>query len=212
MAAGVINPQVNIFFTDGCGRCKLFATPQCKVHPWKDVLIKLRKIALGCGLTEELKWGVPCYTSENRNIMLIGAFKAYCVISFFKGALLKDKHKLLSKPGENTQAGRVIRITDVQQLIDLEETIRAYIQEAIAIEKSGKQVAMKNITAHAVPEELQHKLKEMPSFKKAFEALTPGRQRGYLIYFAQPKQSATRIQRIEKCVPQIMNGKGLNDR
>ena len=206
-----MNPKVDVYFTAGCGRCPLMNTPQCKVHHWREELEKLRMIILDRGLTEELKWGVPCYTFQNSNIVLIGAFKEYCVISFFKGALLKDAEGILSKPGENSQAGRVIRFTDVREIAELEPVLKDYLDEAVEVEKAGLKVNFKKPAEFVVPEEFQNKLAVSPDLKNAFEALTPGRRRGYILYFSQPKQSKTRAARIEKCTPQILIGKGLND-
>lgn len=206
-----MNPKVDVYLAAGCGRCPLGNTPDCKVNDWQKELETLRTIVLDCGLTEELKWGHPCYTFQNANIVLIGAFKESCVLSFFKGALLKDADKILSKPGENTQAGRVIRFTDVQKILELESTIKAYINEAVKVEKSGLAVNFKKVTEYAVPEELQNKFDENPVLKTAFNKLTPGRQKGYLLYFSQPKQSKTRQSRIEKYTSQILIGKGLHE-
>lgn len=205
-----MNPKVDIYFNAGCGRCPLGNTPQCKVHNWQEELEQLRMIILDCGLTEELKWGVPCYTFQNSNILLLGAFKENCVLSFLKGALLKDADGILSKPGENTQAGRVIRFTNVQEIVEIESILKAYIYEAIEVEKAGLKVEFKQ-NPEPVPEELQNKLDEIPALKSAFEALTPGRQRGYILYFSAPKQSKTRESRVERCMQQILNGRGLND-
>lgn len=205
------NPKVDAYFTAGCGRCQLVNTPECKVHNWDAELEKLREIILECGLTEELKWNHPVYTSQKNNIVLIGAFNENCVISFFKGALLKDANKILQKPGENTQAGRVVRFTGVRKIVELENVLKDYIFEAIEIEKAGLKVEFKKTSEYEIPEELQNKLEENPALKTAFEALTPGRQRGYILHFAQPKQSKTREERIKKCIPRILIGKGLND-
>jgi uncharacterized protein YdeI (YjbR/CyaY-like superfamily) len=206
-----MNPKVDVYFTAGCGRCPLVNTPQCKVHNWDAELEKLRMIILDCGLTEELKWGVPCYTFHKNNILLIGAFNEYCALSFFKGALLKDATGILKKPGENTQAARLIRFTDVREIARMESILKAYIYEAIEVEKAGLKVNFKKTTGFIIPEEFQNKLDEIPALKTAFEALTPGRQRAYILYFSQPKQSKTRESRVEKCLQQILNGKGLND-
>ncbi|HEX8248879.1 MAG TPA: DUF1801 domain-containing protein [Pyrinomonadaceae bacterium] len=205
-----MNRQVDVYLAAGCGRCPLGNTPRCKVNKWQEELEKLRMIILDCGLTEELKWGVPCYTFQKSNILLIGAFNEYCAISFFKGALLNDADGILKKPGENTQAGRVIRFTDVREIMEMEASLKAYINEAVEVEKAGLKVNFKK-NPEPVPEEFQDKLDEIPALQTAFEALTPGRQRAYILYFSQPKQSRTRESRIEKCMPQILNGKGLND-
>jgi uncharacterized protein YdeI (YjbR/CyaY-like superfamily) len=206
-----MNPKVDVYFATGCGRCPLGNTPRCKVHNWQEELEKLRMIILDCGLTEELKWGVACYTWQKSNIILLSAFNEYCALSFLKGALLKDANSILKKPGENTQAGRVIRFTDVLEIARMEPVLKAYIHEAVEVEKAGLKVNFKK-NPEPVPEELQNKLDKIPALKTAFYALTPGRQRGYILYFSQPKQSKTRESRIEKCVPQILNGEGLNER
>lgn len=178
---------------------------------WQAEQEKLRSIVLECGLTEELKWGTPCYTSGKSNIVLIHAFKEYCALLFFKGALLHDTHGILIQQTENVQAARQIRFTRLSEINKLRTTLKAYIYEAIEVEKAGLKVALKKTEAYAVPEEFQKQLNKKPALKKAFEALTPGRQRGYLLYFSSAKQSQTREQRIEKYIPQIMKGKGLND-
>ncbi|TNE56475.1 MAG: hypothetical protein EP344_12380 [Bacteroidetes bacterium] len=206
-----MNPQVDLYFTEGCGRCPLGGTPDCKVHKWPDILEQLRLIVLDCGLTEEIKWGVPCYTNEGNNILLLSAFKDYCSLSFFKGALLQDPIGILEMPGPNSQAARLIRFTDAQKVLELEPILKTYIAAAIEVEKSGLKVQFKK-NPEPVPEELQQKLDEDPVFRAAFEALTPGRQRGYILHFSAPKQSKTRESRIEKCMPQILSGKGLHDR
>ncbi|MBS1579599.1 MAG: YdeI/OmpD-associated family protein [Bacteroidetes bacterium] len=182
-----------------------------KAKKWKSEMELLREIVLSCGLTEELKWYQPCYTLNNANILIVSGFKEFCVLSFFKGSLLKDKSLLLSKPGENTQSGRWIKFTTTTEINQLKATLKTYIKEAIAIEKKGLKVPLKNITAYAVPQELETIFKTNTSFKKAFTALTPGRQKGYLLYFSQAKQTATRKARIEKYTLQIMQGKGLHD-
>ncbi len=206
------NPQVDVYLEDGCGRCKLYRTPQCKVNFWREELTLLRRIMLDCGLTEELKWSQPVYSFEKKNIGLITAFNDNCVISFFKGALLKDENKILEKPGEDSQAVRFVKFTDVKKIIDLELVLKAYLAEAIKIEKSGEKVKLKDISEREIPEELAAKFIENPDLKKAFEALTPGRQRGYYIHFLQPKQTKTRVERIVKCMPKIFVGKGFQDR
>ena len=182
-----------------------------KVKKWQEELGKLRTIVLDCQLTEEMKWKQPCYTYENRNIVIISGFKEYCLLGFFNGALLKDTEGILSKPGENTQAGRQIRFTNVQEIVEMEPILKAYIYEAIEVEKAGLKVNFKQTAEFNIPEEFQNKLDVTPSLKTAFEALTPGRQRAYLLYFSEPKQSKTRESRVEKCMQQILNGKGLND-
>jgi uncharacterized protein YdeI (YjbR/CyaY-like superfamily) len=178
---------------------------------WQPEFKKLRAIVLDCGLTEELKWGVPCYTLDNRNIVLMHGFKEYCALLFVKGALLQDPHGLLIQQTENVQAGRQIRFTSVRAITDLEPFLKEYIQNAIEVEKAGLKVKHKETSEFNVPEEFIDKLEAVPGLQEAFEALTPGRQRAYLFYFSAPKQSKTRLARIEKYLPQILNGKGLND-
>ncbi len=192
-----MNPKVDAYL----GRAK----------KWQRELMKLRMIVLGCQLTEELKWGVPCYTFQNSNIVLIHVFKEYCALLFFKGALLKDAKGILIQQTQNTQAARQTRFTNVREIADMEPVLKAYINEAIELEKAGLKVKLKKTTDFAIPEEFQNRLDEIPALKTAFAALTPGRQRAYLLYFSAPKQSKTRESRIEKCVEQILDGKGLND-
>jgi uncharacterized protein YdeI (YjbR/CyaY-like superfamily) len=192
-----MNPKVNFYFS--------------KSKKWQGEMGKLRMIALGCQLDEELKWGVPCYTFQKNNIVLIHEFKEYCAFLFFKGALLKDANGILVQQTENVQSARQIRFTNVQEIVEMEPTLKAYINEAIEVEKAGLKVDFKKITEYIIPEELQKKLDEIPALKTAFNALTPGRQRAYIFYFSAPKQSKTRESRIEKSMPQILKGKGLND-
>lgn len=180
-------------------------------HQWRAEYEQLRKLVLDCGLTEELKWGVPCYTFENSNIVLIHGFKKYCAILFVNGALLKDAAGILIIQTENVQAARQVRFTDVDEIVELEPILRAYIHEAIEAEKAGLKVNYKKTSEFKMPEEFKTKLDEIPALKSAFDALTPGRQRAYLLYFSSPKQSHTREARVEKYMPQILNGKGLND-
>jgi len=206
-----MNTNVDLYFIDGCGRCALGGTPQCKVNTWKKELKLLRTIILSCGLNEESKWGTPCYTFQNKNILILAAFKEYCSINFFKGSLLSDAKEILTKPGENSQAGRLLRFTNVKDIIKLESIIKTYIHEAIEIEKAGLKVKFKKATEFAIPEEFQTALNKNPALKSAFYKLTPGRQRGYLLHFSAPKQSKTRDARIEKCTKQILSGKGMND-
>ena len=172
----------------------------------------MRTIVLDCRLTEELKWGDPCYTFQKSNIVLIHGFKEYCALLFFKGALLKDANGILIQQTENVQAARQIRFTNVQEIVEMEPILKAYIYEAIEVEKAGLKVNYKKTSEFSIPEEFQNKLDEIPALKTAFEALTPGRQRAYLLYFSPPKQSKTRESRVEKYMQQIFNGKGLNDR
>jgi uncharacterized protein YdeI (YjbR/CyaY-like superfamily) len=182
-----------------------------KAEKWKAEFERLRTIILGCGLDEGLKWGVPCYTFDNKNIVLIHGFKEYCAVLFIKGALLKDTNGVLIQQTENVQAGRQIRFTNVREIEAMEHVLKAYINEAIEIEKAGLEVEFKKNTEYTVPEELQHKFDETPALKNAFEALTPGRQRAYILYFSEPKQSKTRESRIDKNTERILDGKGLND-
>lgn len=192
-----MNPKVDFFFD--------------KATQWQKEFEKLRAIALETELVEDLKWGCPCYTYEGKNIFLIHGFKEYCALLFFKGALMKDPEKILIQQTENVQAARQIRFTDVQQIIDLEKTLRAYIFEAVEIEESGAKVEMKKTKEFEMSEEFQQQLDQNQDLKEAFQALTPGRQRAYLLYFSSAKQPKTRTSRIEKCIPEILNGKGLND-
>jgi uncharacterized protein YdeI (YjbR/CyaY-like superfamily) len=178
---------------------------------WRAEFTELREIILGCGLTEELKWGVPTFTLQDKNVVLIHGFKEYCAILFVKGALLKDTLKVLIQQTENVQSARQIRFTDADEIVEMEPVLKAYIHEAIEVEKAGLKVALKKTEDFKIPEELQTKLDENPALKTAFEALTPGRQHAYIFYFSQPKQSQTREARVEKCTPQILEGKGLND-
>ena len=182
-----------------------------KAKKWRKEIEKLRRILLGCQLTEELKWGKPCYTFQTSNVVIILPLKEYCALLFCKGALLKDAHGILVKAGENTQAARQIRFTHLREIVERETILKTYIQQAIEVERAGLEVVYKKISEFKVPEELQRKLDEVPALKTAFTALTPGRQRGYLLYFSAAKQSKTRESRVEKCMPQILKGKGLND-
>jgi uncharacterized protein YdeI (YjbR/CyaY-like superfamily) len=206
-----MNQHADTYFTAGCGRCAKGGTPACKVNTWATELAALRGLVLEAGLTEECKWGVPCYTINGGNVVIIHSFKEYCALLFFKGALLKDAKGLLIQQTENVQAGRQLRFTDVRDIVKLKTTIKAYLQEAIAVEKAGLKVAMKPTAEFAMPDEFQAKLDESPALKTAFEVLTPGRQRAYLLHFAAARQVKTREARIEKCTPQILNGKGLLD-
>ncbi len=192
-----MNPKVDFFFH--------------KAGKWQEEYEQLRMLVLECGLTEELKWGVPCYTFQNGNVVLIHGFKEYCAILFPKGALLKDTDGILIQQTDNVQAARQVRFTNVQEIIKLKPVLKTYIFQAVEVEKSGLKVEMKKTSEFAVSEEFQAKLDENPVLKKAFKALTPGRQRAYLLHFSQPKQAKTREARIEKCMEAILNGKGLND-
>jgi uncharacterized protein YdeI (YjbR/CyaY-like superfamily) len=192
-----MNPKVDLYLS--------------KTQKWQEELEKLRIIILDCQLTEDLKWGLPCYTFQKSNIVLIQVFKEYCALLFFKGALLNDANGLLFKIGKNTQAGRQIRFTNVREIDELETILKIYIYEAIEVEKAGLKVNFKKTTEFIIPEEFQNKLNEIPDLKTAFNELTPGRQRAYILYFSAPKQSKTRESRVEKCMAQILNGKGLKD-
>ncbi|MFC7679896.1 YdeI family protein [Paenibacillus sp. GCM10028914] len=182
-----------------------------KLKKWKEEFELLREIVLDCGLTEDFKWMHPCYTYDNKNIVLIHGFKDYCALLFHKGALIKDPHGILIQQTENVQAARQIRFTHVQDIEEMELILKAYIHEAIEVEKAGLQINYKKNTEYVIPEELENKFAQMPDLKTAFEALTPGRQRAYILHFSRPKQSKTRESRIEKNIPHILSGKGLND-
>ena len=205
------SPLVDLFFIDGCGRCKLYKTAACKVHTWKLELQALRQIALNSGLTEELKWKQPCYTINGKNIIIVSAFKESCIINFMKGALLKDTRAILEMPGENSNSSRFIRFKNIDRIIELENTITEYIKEAIEIEQSGVKIISKNVEDYPMPEELNQEFKSDIAFKNAFYSLTPGRQKAYLIYYSSAKQSATKISRIQKTKEAIFNGKGMNE-
>jgi uncharacterized protein YdeI (YjbR/CyaY-like superfamily) len=204
------NPLIDKYLVDGCMRCSLGGTPDCKVLRWTAELEKLRGIVLDCGLEEELKWGVPCYTYKGSNILIVSAFKDYCSISFFKGVLLEDFEHILVKPGENSQAGRLVKFSDLKSILDLENILKAYIFEAVEVEKAGLKVVLEK-TPEPIPQELQECMDQDPVFKNAFESLTKGRQRGYILYFSQPKQSKTRLARIAKWTDRILNGEGMHD-
>jgi uncharacterized protein YdeI (YjbR/CyaY-like superfamily) len=182
-----------------------------KTKQWKEEFEQLRPIILNCGLTEDIKWMHPCYMYEEKNIVLMHGFKDYCALLFHKGALLKDPHGILIQQTENVQAARQIRFTNVQDIIEMEFIIKDYILEAIEVEKAGLKVELKKHTEYIIPDELQNKFDDIPDLKTAFESLTPGRQRAYILYFSKPKQSKTRESRVEKYMQQILDGKGLND-
>lgn len=205
-----MNPKVDLFLLDGCGRCKLYQTPQCKVNKWPEELNTLRGLILQFGLEEEIKWGFPCYTLNGKNILMLAPFKENCSISFFKGALLKE-NSILEKSGENSNTFRLIRFQGMEKILKEKETIQKIIQEAIEIEKSGKKLPKTDYSEIELPEELEIAFEDDHIFKAAFKRLTPGRQRGYILHFSQPKQTQTRINRIEKCKSAILNGKGLNE-
>lgn len=197
MTASEMNPKVDFYFS--------------KEKKWQQEIERLRTIILSCGLNEELKWGCPCYTFQKSNIVLIHVFKEYCAVLFFKGALLNDAHGILIQQTENVQVGRQVRFTNLDEIVELEPILKAYIFEAIEVEKAGLKVTLKTTADFAVPEEFQSKLDRIPALKTAFEALTPGRQRAYLFHFSQAKQSKTREARVEKYIPKILGGKGLDD-
>lgn len=197
MATSKLNPKVDWFFT--------------KPTKWQEEYGKLRTIALDCGLTEDLKWGCPCYTLGDKNVVLIHGFKDYCAYLFFKGSLMKDESGILIQQTENVQAGRQVRFTSVKEITKLAPTLKAYIKEAVEIEKAGLKIVKKTTSEYKMPEEFKTKLDENAALKKAFYALTPGRQRGYLYNFSQPKLAKTREERIAKYMKQIMMGKGIDD-
>jgi uncharacterized protein YdeI (YjbR/CyaY-like superfamily) len=204
------NPQIDQFLLEGCMRCSLGATPACKALLWTDILEFLRQLILETELQEERKWGVPTYTINGKNVVILGVFKDSCVLSFIKGQLLTDPKGFLELPGPNSREGRILRFTQLSQATLLENDIRHFLQEAIQVERSGK----KSETApppQVLPDELLQKFAEHPGLESAFFALTPGRQRGYLIHFSGAKQSPTRLSRIEKCIPKIFAGKGMMD-
>jgi len=197
MTTSVTNPKVDWFFD--------------KATQWQKEYEKLRMIILECGLTEELKWGCPCYQFEKRNIVLIHGFKEYCALLFFKGALMADGDGILIQQTENVQSARQIRFTSARQIVKMERILKAYVYEAIEVERAGLQMKYKKTKDFKVPEEFQSKLNKMPALKTAFDKLTPGRQKAYIFYFSQAKQSKTRAARVEKYLKQILNGKGLED-
>jgi len=192
-----MNPKVDWFFN--------------KATKWQEAYSELRMLVLDCGLTEELKWGCPCYTIQKSNIVLIHGFKDYCALLFMQGALMKDAKNILVQQTKNVQSARQIRFANIQEILKSKSTINAYIKEAIAIDKAGLKVELKKTTEYKIPEEFQNVLDDIPELKTAFQALTPGRQRGYLLYFSAPKQVRTREARIEKHLQQILDGKGLDD-
>ena len=197
MATKTTNPKVDAFMD--------------RAEQWQEEFEKLREIILACGLTEELKWGQPCYMFEKKNIVLMHGFKDYCALLFHKGALLSDSEGILIQQTENVQSARQIRFRDIREIYDLERVIKSYVREAIGVEKAGLKVRFKEAKEFKMPEEFRRKLDTMPKLKKAFESLTPGRQKGYLLYFGGAKQAKTRESRIEKYTPQILVGKGLDD-
>lgn len=197
MAKSISNPEVNNFLKEA--------------NKWKEEYVKLREIVLDSGLTEDFKWMHPCYTLNNKNVVIIHGFKEYCALLFHKGALLQDPHGILIRQSENVQAARQIRFTDVQEIIEMEDMLKSYIQEAVQVEKAGLKVQPKKHEEYIIPEELENKFKDIPTLKTTFEALTPGRQRAYILYFSQAKKAETRESRVDKYIPRILAGKGLND-
>ena len=192
-----MNPKVDFFFD--------------KAEKWQKEFEQLRTIILDCGLTEELKWGQPCYTSQESNIVLMHGFKEYCALLFFKGALLQDANDILIQQTENVQAARQVRFTNVKEIVKMEKILKAYVYEAIEVERAGLKVKLKKTSEYKIPEEFEKKLNKNSALKKAFDALTPGRQRAYILHFSAPKQPKTRGSRVEKSMQQILNGKGLDD-
>ena len=192
-----LNPKVGAFFR--------------KAGKWHEEMEQLRTILHDCGLTEELKWGKPCYTFQNKNVVIIIGFKEYCALMFFKGALLQDADRILVAPSGNTQAGRQIRFTSVQDIVRMRSVLKTYVREAVEVERAGVKVSFKTTSEYAIPGEFREKLDALPALKTAFDALTPGRQRAYLLYFSAARQSKTRTSRIEKCMARILEGKGLDD-
>ncbi len=192
-----MNPKVDWYFD--------------KPGKWQEEIKKLRTVILDCGLSEELKWGCPCYSLEEKNVVLIHVFKEYCAVLFFKGALLNDPESILVQQTKNVQSARQIRFISLQEIVEIKSILKSYIKEATIVEKAGLKVKLKKTAEYKIPEEFQIRLDELPALKAAFRALTPGRQRGYLLYFSQAKQSKTRESRVEKYMQQILIGKGLND-
>lgn len=205
------NAEADVFFTDGCGRCALGGTPACKVHTWREELLLLRDLLLQSGLTETRKWGVACYMHNKHNVVLLGALKSCATLSFFKGSIMHDPENLLIKPGENSQAARYMKFTSPEHVIEQTGSILSHIREAIQLEESGQKVAFKSPEEQPMCEELQEALKSDLELKSAFYALTPGRQRGYILFFGGAKQSKTRMERIAKWRPSILRGKGMQD-
>lgn len=202
--------DIEKYFSEGCGRCKLFQTPECKVHTWEDELALLRSIIKKSALSEEIKWGQPCYTLWGKNVLILSTFKDCSFISFFKGALIKDSLKLLEKAGPNSESGRLFKFRSVSEIEEYKSQIEDFIAQAIQIEESGKQIKKSNNPLN-IPSELLEAFDENSGLKEAFYSLTPGRQKGYIIYFTGAKQSETRKKRIEKYIDHILDGKGMMD-
>jgi uncharacterized protein YdeI (YjbR/CyaY-like superfamily) len=202
--------SVDQYLLDGCGRCSKGGTPNCTVHKWHTILVAMRELAAECMLTEEVKWSVPCYTLKGKNVLMIHAFMEYCSIMFMKGSLLTDPENILHRQTEHVTAGRQLRYTNLEDFLAQREQAKAFIMEAITLEEAGKKVE-KRTEEEPVVEELKEAFSQDSTFKTAFYQLTPGRQRAYLLHFAQPKQAATRASRIEKCMDMILRGEGLHD-
>jgi uncharacterized protein YdeI (YjbR/CyaY-like superfamily) len=206
----ILNPKVDHYIADGCGRCKLYATPQCRVRQWRIELETIRQYALESGLKEDVKWGVPVYTLDGKNVLIVSALKEYCALGFFKGALLRDDAGVLVKQGENTQSTRMLKFTRLTDITEKQDIIARYIREAIQIEQSGLKVeVVKN--PEPLVEELVQKLEQDPAFRQAFFALTPGKQRAYNLHFSEPVKKETREKRIEDKVNDILSGIGVHD-
>jgi uncharacterized protein YdeI (YjbR/CyaY-like superfamily) len=201
---------VDQYLLDGCGRCSKGGTPNCTVHKWHPILVAMRELAKECLLTEEVKWSVPCYTLNGKNVLMVHAFMEYCSIMFMKGSLLTDPENILHRQTENVTAGRQLRYTRIEDFLAQREQAKAFILEAIKLEEAGKKVE-KRTEEEPMVEELKEAFAQDSTFKRAFYQLTPGRQRAYLLHFAQPKQAETRASRIEKCMPMILRGEGLHD-
>jgi uncharacterized protein YdeI (YjbR/CyaY-like superfamily) len=203
--------SVDSYLLEGCGRCSLYRTPECKVHRWTDALIVLRQVLLESELVEEMKWGAPCYTLDGKNVAMMAALKDSCTLSFFKGAALTDDEGVLESPGPNSRHARLLRFRSAEEVDERRSQVQRYVQQAIEAERSGLEVVLTD-EADPLPEELEQRLASDPLLKKAFESLTPGRRRSHSIYVAGAKQSETRKQRVERCVPKIFSGKGFNER
>lgn len=203
--------DVSQYLSDGCGRCDHFQTPKCKVNSWRDELVLLRSILLETQLKEELKWSNPCYTLDGKNIVMLAAFKDHCSLAFFKGALLEDPDGLLVFSGPNSQSSKQLRFTRLDEIQSSIGQIHDFVNQAIEVEKAGKKIQLDQVS-EAIPRELELKFQQSPELKTAFESLTPGRQRGYILHFSQAKKSETRMSRIESLVPKILSGKGFHDR
>lgn len=205
------NSSVDSYLSEGCGRCEHFQTPHCKVHLWTDALRKLRELVLESGLEEEMKWGSPCYTLGGKNVVMLASTRHYCAISFLKGGAIKDEEGLLEKPGPNSRIARMVKFTSAQEVDDRRQHIVGFLKTAIELEKSGTKVELDH-APEPLPEELEERLEADLELKEAFEALTPGRRRSFVIFVSGAKQAATRHSRVEKCIPKIYSGKGYNER